>query len=223
MGGPAIRVFLVDDHDLVRVGLRSILSQRRDIEVVADSGDARQALRLLASGKERIDVLLADVALPGLNGLELCREVRESFPRCAVVMLSMHANEEYVLRALRYGASGYVLKNSSPPGLPPALRVAPRGGTSPRSAAPRENLHPSLERVGERDQPLDALTARQREILQLVAEGLTTREIAARLHLSVKTVESHRSNLMKRLGIRDLAGLVRFAIHNRMVIPDRDD
>lgn len=216
IAGPRIRVMLVEDHALVRAGLRRLLEESPGVEVVAEAGEGREALRILQD--RQVDVLLVDVALPGLNGLEVCREVARGTD-CRVLVVSMHANEEYVLRALENGAQGYLLKDASADELEAAVRSAYRGEIYLSPAVSREVIEAYRQRVGDREEPLDLLTPRQREVLQLVAEGYTTKEIAARLFLSVKTVESHRANIMDRLGIRDLAGLVRFAVENELVIP----
>lgn len=215
--GPQIRVMLVDDHRLVRAGFRRLLEEADRIGVVAEASCGREALRELQDLD--VDVLLVDVGLPGLNGLEVCREVVRSHPGCAVLMLSMHADEGYVARALEHGARGYVLKDASASELEEAVRAAHRRETYLSPAVSREKIDRHRRRMEERDEPLERLTPRQREILQLVAEGRTTKEIAAHLHLSVKTVETHRANIMDRLGIRDLAGLVRFAVVEGLVVP----
>lgn len=213
--GPQIRVMLVDDHRLVRAGFRRLLEEIDGLGVVAEASEGREALRRLQDVE--VDVLLVDVALPGLNGLEVCREVVRSDPGCAVLMLSMHADEEYVVRALDHGARGYLLKDATAEELEAAVRAAHRRETYLSPALSRHEIDEYRRRMGDREDPLELLTPRQREVLQLVAEGRTTQEIADHLYLSVKTVETHRANIMDRLGVRDLAGLVRFAVRHGLV------
>lgn len=212
-----MRVILADDHQLVRAGLRALLSSFADVEVLAECGDGQEALVLV--DRMQPDVLLLDVTLPGLNGLEVARRVPKVSPHTRVLILSMHAGAEYVVQALRAGVAGYLIKDSAVDELRVALDSV-RMGRPYLSPAISQTVLSGFLRTGdsppERAQ-LDVLTPRQREILQLIAEGHGTREIAQRLGLSVKTVESHRSLLMERLDIRDVAGLVRFAIRVGLV------
>lgn len=212
-----IRVLLADDHVLVRAGFRNMLQTLNGVDVIAEADDGRQALRLVE--EHRPDVVLMDIAMPGLNGLEAATRVSEDFPGVNVVILSMHANEEYVLRALRAGAAGYLLKDADPAELELAVRAAVRGENylSPRIS---RQVTEYVQRTGEETSSLERLTPRQREVLQLIAEGHTSRGIAHILDISVKTVETHRAGLMDRLGIRDIAGLVRYAIQKGIVSPD---
>ncbi len=214
----AIRVVLADDHTLVRAGIRALLEASGKVEVVAEAGDGREALERVL--EHRPDVALIDVGMPGLNGLELARRLAAEAPRVRVIVLSMHAEASYVSQALKAGVAGYLVKGASVSELPLAIESVVRGDTylSPRiSGTVVERL--VREDAGEAD-PLEGLTARQREILQLVAEGRSTKEIAAALGLSVKTVETHRSRIMDRMGIRDVAGLVRLAIRAGLVSTD---
>ncbi len=214
----AIRVVLADDHTLVRAGIRALLEASGKVEVVAEAGDGREALERVL--EQRPDVALIDVGMPGLNGLELARRLAAEAPRVRVIVLSMHAEASYVSQALKAGVAGYLVKGASVSELPLAIESVVRGDTylSPRiSGTVVERL--VREDAGEAD-PLEGLTARQREILQLVAEGRSTKEIAAALGLSVKTVETHRSRIMDRMGIRDVAGLVRLAIRAGLVSTD---
>jgi DNA-binding NarL/FixJ family response regulator len=213
-----IRILLVDDHDLVRAGIRSLLQNVQGVEVVAESEDGRGALELIRT--HRPDVVLMDVAMRGLNGLEAARLIAKQFPTVRVIILSMFANEEYVASALRSGASGYLLKNSSPAELELALKTVARGETYLTAAVSRTVIEDYKSRLAERLTPLERLTPRQREVLQLIAEGSTTKDIARRLDLSVKTVDMHRAMLMKALDIHDIAGLVRYAIRVGLVSPE---
>ncbi len=210
-----IRVLLADDHALVRSGIRLVLETFADVQVVAETRDGRTALDLI--GKLRPDVALLDISMPDLNGMETAARIRSRFPQTRVVILSVHAGEEYVAQSLRAGASGYLLKDATPAELEFALRAVARGETylSPRISGVVVGKY--LRSSESAATPLDAITPRQREILQLIAEGASTKQIAARLEVSVKTVETHRSLLMERLGIHDIAGLVRFAVRIGMV------
>lgn len=211
-----IRVLLADDHTLVRAGFGALLQSLPDIQVVAEADDGREALRLIE--EHQPDVVLMDIAMPGLNGLEAVARVTEEFPYVRVIILSVHANEEYVLRALRTGAAGYLLKNASAAELEFAISSATRGETY-LSPAVSKHVAAYVQRVGvETSFSLERLTPRQREVLQLIAEGHTTQEIARLLNVSVKTVEKHRMQLMERLDIHDIAGLVRYAIRVGLVM-----
>ena len=213
----AIRVVLADDHALVRAGIRSLIASIPGVEVVAEAGDGHELLALVAKLRPRI--VLMDIAMPGLNGLEATARLARSHPETAVIILSMHVAEEYALQALRAGASGYVLKDADLSELELALNAVARGQTYLSPAMSKHLVSDYRRRVAEHADPLDRLTPRHREVLQLIAEGQTTKEIAARLKLSVKTVETHRAQLMDRLDIHDVAGLVRFAIRVGLIAP----
>jgi DNA-binding NarL/FixJ family response regulator len=210
-----IRILLVDDHALVRAGIRSLLQNVQGVEVVAESEDGRGALELIRV--HRPDVVLMDVAMRGLNGLEAARLIAKEFPTVRVIILSMFANEEYVAGALRSGAAGYLLKNASPAELELALKAVARGETYLTGVVSKTVIEDYKSRLAEKLTPLDRLTPRQREVLQLIAEGNTTKDIARRLDLSVKTVDMHRAMLMKELDIHDIAGLVRYAVRVGLV------
>lgn len=212
-----IRVILADDHDLVRAGFRSLL-EKAGIAVVAEADDGREVLGLAATHQP--DVILMDVKMPNLNGLEAAARIVRDYPQVRVVMLSMYANEEYVIQALRAGASGYLLKDSGIAELELAVRAAARGETYLSPAISRHVIQDYLQLLGAGEEATDPLTARQREIVQLIAEGRSMKEIAQLLQISVKTVETHRAQLMERLGIHDVAGLVRYAIRTGLVSPD---
>ncbi len=215
-----IRVMLVEDHALVRAGIRALLEGLEGVEVVGEAGDGREGLRLIET--HRPDVVLMDIAMKGLNGLEATVRVRKDFPDVRVMILSMYTNEEYVLKALQAGAAGYLLKDAGTNELEIAIQAAARGETYLSSAVSKYVVAGYVRRVGgdaELD-PLERLTPRQREVLQLVAEGQTTKEIARTLHISKKTVHTHRKQLMEQLDIHDVAGLVRYAIRMGLVAPD---
>ena len=214
---PPVRILLAEDHALVRAGIRSLLASVPDLEVVGEAGDGREALAIL----ERIpaDVVILDITMPGMNGLEAASRVAERWPATKVIILSMHSNEEYVSRALRAGAAGYLLKDAGTSELEAAIRAVVRGQTFLSAAVSRRA--PAGAGVAHGPTALEALTPRQREVLQLIAEGHSTKGTAAVLGLSVKTVETHRTQLMQRLAIHDVAGLVRYAMRAGLINPDR--
>lgn len=213
-----IRILIADDHALVRAGFRSLLEKLDDCEVVADVGDGREALRLLEQLQP--DVVLMDVKMPGLNGLEATARITRDYPNVRVVILSMYTNEEYVIQALRAGAAGYLLKDAAIPELHLAVQAAVRGEMYLSPAISKRVLMDYVQLVGGGGGMLDALTGRQREVLQLIAEGHTIKEVAQILQISVKTAEAHRTQLMERLDIHDVTGLVRFAIRVGLVTPE---
>jgi DNA-binding NarL/FixJ family response regulator len=213
----SIRVVLVDDHALVRAGMRSLLGSMERVQVVGEASSGEEALALARSAQP--DVVLMDIAMKGMTGLEAASRMREANPGVRVIILSMHAGEEYVLQALRAGAVGYLLKDAATGELELALRSVMRGESWFSPAVSRQVVEGYVQRVGG-DPAADVLTARQREVLRLVAGGKSTKEIAFDLNLSVKTVETHRAQIMERLGIRDVAGLVRYALRTGLVPPD---
>jgi DNA-binding NarL/FixJ family response regulator len=221
-----MRVLLADDHTLVRAGIRALLSALPEVESVVEAGDGQQALALLL--ETRPDLALVDIGMPGLNGLELAARVSREVPGTRLVILSMHGTPAHVNQALRAGVSGYLLKDAAADELPVLLRAVMRGETYLSPAISKQVVSGYLERgaagAGAADgaaETVDLLTSRQREILQLVAEGKSTKEIAQLLGLSIKTVDTHRAQIMDRLGIRDIAGLVRYAIRTGLVSPER--
>jgi DNA-binding NarL/FixJ family response regulator len=215
----ATRVVLADDHALVRAGIRALLEKISDVEVVGEAGTGREALELVKS--ELPNLVLMDIAMAQLGGLEALPRVTKDFPGVKVIILSAHANEEYVIRALRSGASGYLLKDAATAELEFAIRSVSEDKTYLSPSISRTVIDSYLERVGGQLSPLEQLTPRQREILQLIAEGKNTKEIASDLDISVKTVESHRLQLMERLNIHDVPGLVRYAVRSGLVSAER--
>jgi DNA-binding NarL/FixJ family response regulator len=209
------RVLLVDDHRLVRAGFCSLLKEIPSVQVVAEANDGREALEMLK--RHRPDVVLMDVAMPGLNGLEVVARMRKEFPNTKVIILSMHANEEYVMQALRAGASGYLVKDAAVGELGRAIQAVMEGETyfSPRFS--KRTIESYFARIDGNHGPLERLTPRQREVMQLIAEGNNTKEIAFLLKVSVKTVEAHRTQLMHRLRIYDIPSLVRYAMRAGLV------
>jgi DNA-binding NarL/FixJ family response regulator len=207
-----MRILIADDHTLVRAGLTSLIARLPEMEVVAEAADGRQALRLVRDLQP--DLVLMDIAMPGLNGLEAAERIHNIHPQTKIIILSMHASEEYVAQALKAGASGYLLKDAATAELEMALKSVAMGQFYLSPAISRQVVDNFL-RGGPTG--LDLLTPRQREILQLIAEGKGTREIADTLHLSVKTVETHRAQLMERLDIHDVVGLVRYAMKKGLI------
>ena len=213
-----MRVLLADAHTLFRVGLRSVLVRVGDVTVAGEAGDGREALRLIE--EQSPDVAIVDITMPGLSGLEVAARAKRVSPATRVIILSMHAGEAYVAHALRAGVAGYLLKDSAAAELALALRAVRRGETYLSPAISKHVVGGFLHRTRGEADPLALLTPRQREILQLIAEGKANKVIAADLGLSVKTVEAHRAQLMDRLDIHDVAGLVRLAIRAGLVTPD---
>jgi len=209
-----IRVLLADDHVLVREGLRALLAKEADIQVVAEAGDGREAIR--SAGETRPDVVAMDLSMPLLNGLEAARQMAAWDRPPRVILLTVHAEDRYVLEAIRAGVRGYVLKRQAAADLVRAIREVSGGGVylSPGISAA------VVEAVRSPQAPTEEpLTAREREVLQLVAEGKTTKEIAVLLGISVKTADAHRTRLMQKLDIHDIAGLTRYAIRQGIIQP----
>lgn len=205
-----LRILLAEDHTLVRAGIRALLESLEGVEVVAEASDGREALQLAAS--HHPDILLMDITMKGLNGLEAAARLAKERSATRIIMLSMHADQVYVRQALQAGAAGYLLKGADVAELELALKAVMRGDTYLSPSISKDLVGNLLTGKAPASNPLEELTPRQREILQLVAEGRTTKEIAGRLDLSVKTVETHRAQLMERLDIHDVPGLVKFAI-----------
>jgi DNA-binding NarL/FixJ family response regulator len=206
-----IRVMLADDHTLVRAGIRALLEKLPGVEVVGEAGDGREVLNLVKLHQP--DVVLMDISMPGLNGLEAAVRMAKEFPDVRILILSMHHNEEYVWRALKAGVAGYLLKKSATAELETALKQVVRGEIYlSREISTRLVKKFPLQGIADRTSPLEELTGRQREILQLIAEGQNTKGIAEILKVSPKTVEYHRMKLMDCLNIHDIPGLVRFAL-----------
>ena len=203
----SISVLLVDDHGLVRAGIRSLLAAAADVHVLGEASDGENALRLTASLHP--DIVLLDLSMAGMSGLQALKRLRAEHPATRVIVLSMHADDAYVTQALRSGANGYLIKDAAPVDLETALRKVAAGETF---------LSPGIARRGASCVPADApLTPRQKQVLKLMAEGHSTKEIAFALELSVKTVETYRAQLMERLQIRDVPGLTRYAIRIGLV------
>ncbi len=218
-------VLIADDHGLVRSGLAMIVSELAGFRVEAEATDGREAVEL--ARKLQPDVVLIDLAMPHLNGLQAIPLIRRHAPEACIVVLSMHADAAHVRGALRAGATGYLLKDSAVDELGVALRLVAQGGfwVSPKVAPHLRGALDGSSDVGEPEadaqSELNGLSQRQREVLQLIAEGFGTREIAERLHIGVKTVETHRAEVMRRLDIHEVAGLTRLAVRAGLVSPQR--
>jgi two-component system response regulator NreC len=213
-----IRVLIADDHTLVRQGLRMMIQPQQDMEVVGEASNGREAVERAAELDP--DVVLMDLSMPIMNGLDAARHIIKTNPRIGVLILTMHLNEEYVFQALGAGAKGYIIKESSSEELIKAVRSVYRHETYIDPRIPREVIDQYIRRANQHDTsgaPKDILTPREREVLKLIAEGKSNKEIAQILDLSVKTVDVHRTNLMKKLNIHDVATLVKFAIKKGLI------
>ena len=210
-----LRILLADDHALVRAGIRSLIEAVDGFTIVAEAGNGREAVGLAAL--HRPDVVVMDISMKEMNGIEAAAQIRAATPATRILILSMHVSEEFVQRAVDSGVSGYLVKDSVPMELRMAIEAVARGEVylSPRIA--RHVVGRSRSGSGEATGSLESLTARQREVLQMIAEGRPTREVAFALKVSVKTIETHRAALMARLGIHDLAGLVIYAVRRGLV------
>jgi DNA-binding NarL/FixJ family response regulator len=213
-----LRLLLADDHALFRAGLRLLLRGIADTEVVAEAADGDDAIAL--AKQYRPDLVLMDISMKGRNGIEATEQIRRLLPETRVIMLSMLESEDFIAHALRAGASGYLLKDSAEAELELALAAVTRGETYLSPRVSKQLVEAYLRSAPLDVSPLGLLSARQREILRLIAEGRSTKEIAYELGVSVKTVETHRAQIMERLDIHDVPGLVRFAIRNGIISPD---
>lgn len=215
-----MRIILADDHALVRAGIRALLERLDDVTVVAETGEGREALKLIKQHQPTLALL--DITMPGLSGLEIAVRMKDVSPSTKILILSVHAEEPFVAKALRAGVSGYLLKDSAATELAAAIKAIACGETYLSPAISQQVVEGYLRGLdsGVEPDPLDGLTLRQREILQLIAESRTSREIAELLSVSIKTVEAHRSQLMDRLQIHDVPGLVRLAIRAGIVSLD---
>jgi DNA-binding NarL/FixJ family response regulator len=205
-----IEILLADDHTLLRAGVRSLLEDLDGIRVVAEAGDGQEAIRLVEALRPRI--LLTDITMPGMSGLELAANVSRRYPETRVVILSMHNDEEYVLRAVTAGASGYLLKDSDTEELGLAVRAVARGENYLSPAVSKYLVADYRKQTAANGGHPTGLTARQLDVLRMIALGKTTKEISSTLNISIKTVEGHRALLMERLDIHHVAGLTRYAI-----------
>jgi len=221
--GKNIKVVLAEDHTLVRKGIKALLEELEGIDVVAEAGDGHEAINAVETSSP--DIVLLDIAMPGLNGLEVASRITKDFPDTKVIVLSMHANEEYVFQSLKAGVAGYLLKDAGTAELELAIRSVIRGEIYLSPQISKQVVTDYMARIEGKTRagqsmdsnPFEVLTSRQREILQLIAEGYTTKEIAKRLNISINTVEAHRTQIMEQLDIHNIAGLVRYAIRTKLV------
>lgn len=212
-----IRILLADDHTVVRDGLRALLEKQSDMVVVAEAADGRDSVRL--AEEHAPDVVIMDIAMPNMNGIEATRRIAASCPKTAVVILSMHLDESYVLRSLKAGAKGYLLKDSLRSDVIEAIRSVALGRsflTRKVSKMLQEDYIRQLERRG-LDDSYDLLTDREREILQLVAEGRTNKEVAGLLNVSLTTVETHRTHILQKLGLHSVPELILYAVRKGII------
>ncbi len=211
------KVLIADDHAIVREGVRMILAKEPDIEVVGEAEDGRQALDLVE--KRRPNVVIMDLSMPGMGGIEATKKVKEQHPSVNVLALTMHEDETYVFQLLRAGASGYVLKRAAAQDLVQAVRAAAKGEAFLYPSVARKVVEDYLKRVetGEGRERYDGLTEREREILTLIAQGLSNQHIAEKLFISIKTVQTHRAHVLEKLGLHDRTELVRYAIRKGLI------
>lgn len=214
-----LRVLLADDHPLVLAGMRMLVERIEGVTVVAEANNGREAVAL--AGEHRPDLVVMDISMTDLNGIDATALIKEQYPATRVMMLSSHAGEEYVRRAIRAGAEGYLVKGSLPAELQIAIEAIMRGDPY-LSPSISKHVMSGMREPGE-GSALDALSIRQREVLQMIAEGKSTKEIAFALEVSIKTAETHRAAIMERLGIRNVAGLALFAARHGLVDLDRAD
>lgn len=216
-----IRVMLVDDHVLVRAGFSSLLKNLNNIQIVAEAGEGYEALHLIKEKKP--DIVLLDLAMPGLNGLDVAVRIRKEYPGVRIIILSMYADEEYVLQAMRVGAAGYLLKDAKFEELELAIQTVAGGKTYLSSPISQKVIEAYIRQplktgpISHETGVYQRLTPRQREVVQLITEGCTTKEIAKKLNVSIKTIDAHRTQIMDRLDIHDIASLVRYAIRMGIV------
>ncbi len=208
-----MRLLVADDHGIMRGGLRLLLDRQPDMQVVAEAADGIEAVQLAL--RERPDICILDVAMPRMTGLQATVEIRAQAPEIAVLVLSMHDDERYLFEALQAGAAGYVLKREADHALVDAVRAVSRGEPFMTNAAERSLIREWMD--DDSSGPAEPLTLREREVLKLIAEAHTNRAIGELLHLSEKTVESHRANLLRKLGMRDRVELVRYAIRRGLI------
>lgn len=215
----SVRLLLVDDHALIREGLRAVLDSGGEMKVVGEAGNGLEAIERFRELQP--DVTLLDIGMPGMDGFAACRRIRAEHPDARILILTVHGEEQFFFEALRAGAHGYVLKRSTGDDLRRAINAVAQGRTwlSPELAGSLVEDFVNRVRAGDDDHALDALSAREREVLKLVAEGNTNAEIAKLLSISPKTVQTHRAHAMEKLGLHERTGLVRYAIRTGLIEP----
>jgi two-component system, NarL family, response regulator NreC len=209
-----LRILLADDHALVRSGIRALLEAQPDIEVVAEADDGREAIRLARDLYP--DIAIIDIAMPELNGIDTLRQIFDVCPNIKVLACSMYSDLPYIVQSLRLGACGYLMKNSAKDDLIRAVQAAKAGKCFLSLDAATQLIEGFVRKVDSEDTK-DSLTSREREILQLIAEGKSNKEIASKLNLSLKTIETHRTNLMRKLQVKEVTGLVQYAIRKGLI------
>jgi len=213
-----IRVFIVDDHIMLREGIKKLINSDSNFEIIGESGDGSEAVELV--NKLKPDIVLMDISLPSLNGIEATRRIKRDNPKVKVLALTMHDNEEYLSQMLQAGASGYILKKAAVSELRDAIDAVNRGESYLYPSSAKHLIGSFLKRVESGGKSsIDGLTSREQEVLILIAEGKTNKEIAKHLQLSVKTIESHRSNMFEKLGINDRIEATRYAIRRGLIEP----
>jgi two-component system response regulator NreC len=212
-----VRLLIADDHKIFRQGIIKLLEEEPDLQVVGEAADGREVVKKATDLKP--DVILMDIAMANLNGLEATKQIKKVLPESKIIMLTMHKNEEYVLQSFQAGASGYILKEGAVEELVSAIRSihADKSFLSPTVSKTLVDAYLRKMETGKTETPFDLLTDREREVLQLIAEGFTNREVAKQLYISVKTVEAHRAHIMQKLNIHDIAKLVKYAIQKGLV------
>ncbi|MGB2769319.1 MAG: response regulator transcription factor [Candidatus Zixiibacteriota bacterium] len=212
-----IKLLVADDHKIFRQGIKKLLEEESDLQVVGEASDGREAVKKTIELKP--DVILMDIAMANLNGLEATRQIKKQLPSAKVIMVTMHKNEEYVLQSFQAGASGFILKEGAVEELVSAIRSinSDKSFLSPSISKTLIDAYMRKMETGKTETPFDLLTDREREVLQLIAEGYTNREVAKSLFISVKTVEAHRAHIMQKLNIHDIAKLVKYAIQKGLV------
>jgi len=210
-----MRILIVDDHGVLRAGLRSLLNAEPDLQVVGEAADGRTGLRL--AGELSPDLVLMDISMPGMSGIQVTRQLKETLPSTRVLILTLHEDESLLREAIRAGASGYILKQAVEAELISAIHAVGRGDLYIHPAMTRALLKDVSPLLASEENPTEPLSPRELEVLRLVAQGHTNRQVAETLHLSVRTVESHRANLMNKLGLSSPAQLVRYAIEHGLL------
>ncbi len=212
-----VRLLIADDHKIFRQGIKKLLEEEPDLQVVGEAADGREVVKKATELKP--DVILMDIAMANLNGLEATKQIKKVLPESKIIMLTMHKNEEYVLQSFQAGASGYILKEGAVEELVSAIRSINQDKSflSPTVSKTLVDAYLRKMETGKTETPFDLLTDREREVLQLIAEGFTNREVAKQLFISVKTVEAHRAHIMQKLNIHDIAKLVKYAIQKGLV------